>query len=95
LITTWPDPAAPTILDVAQLPEPYMVNSVAQSPMQGLSMRYSFDDAAAVVASSFDDPKALGFVELVGHLFGEVMRLQPILRRVVQLELIAWIAPLG
>ncbi len=38
---------APTILEAAQLPEPYMVNSVAQVPMQGVSMMYSFDDARA------------------------------------------------
>ena len=38
---------APTILETAQLPEPYMVNSVAQVPMQGVSMLYSFDDANA------------------------------------------------
>lgn len=38
---------APTILEAAQLPKPYMVNSVGQVPMQGVSMVYSFDDAAA------------------------------------------------
>ncbi len=38
---------APTVLEAAQLPEPYMVNSVGQVPMQGVSMRYSFDDARA------------------------------------------------
>jgi arylsulfatase len=38
---------APTILEVAQLPEPYMVNGVGQVPMQGVSMLYSFDDPAA------------------------------------------------
>ena len=38
---------APTILEAAQLPEPYMVNSVGQLPMQGVSMMYSFDDAKA------------------------------------------------
>ena len=38
---------APTILEAAQLPEPYMVNSVGQVPMQGVSMLYSFDDATA------------------------------------------------
>ena len=38
---------APTILETAQLPEPYMVNGVAQVPMQGVSMLYSFDDANA------------------------------------------------
>jgi hypothetical protein len=38
---------APTVLEVAQLPEPTVVNSVAQQPLQGTSMTYSFDDAAA------------------------------------------------
>src|SRR3974390_455770 len=38
---------APTILDAAGLPQPYLVNSVAQVPMQGVSMTYSFDDPAA------------------------------------------------
>ena len=37
----------PTILEIAQLPEPYMVNSVGQVPMQGVSMAYSFEDAKA------------------------------------------------
>ena len=38
---------APTILEVAQLPEPVMVNGVGQVPMQGVSMAYSFDDPKA------------------------------------------------
>jgi arylsulfatase A-like enzyme len=38
---------APTILEAAGLPEPTMVNSVLQSPMEGTSMLYSFNDAAA------------------------------------------------
>ncbi len=38
---------APTVLEAAGLPEPYMVNSVGQVPMHGVSMTYSFDDAAA------------------------------------------------
>jgi arylsulfatase A-like enzyme len=38
---------APTILEVAGLPEPTVVNSSQQAPMEGTSMRYSFDDAAA------------------------------------------------
>jgi hypothetical protein len=38
---------APTILEAAGLPEPYMVNSVGQVPMQGTSMAYCFDNAAA------------------------------------------------
>ena len=38
---------APTILEAAGLPEPVMVNGVAQIPMAGVSMMYSFDDGAA------------------------------------------------
>lgn len=37
----------PTVLEVAGLPEPQMVNGVAQQPMHGTSMGYSFDDGAA------------------------------------------------
>ncbi len=38
---------APTILEAAGLPEPAMVNGVMQSPMEGASMLYSFNDADA------------------------------------------------
>ena len=38
---------APTVLDAAGLVEPKFVNGVQQTPMQGVSMRYAFDDAAA------------------------------------------------
>jgi arylsulfatase len=38
---------APTVLDVAGLPEPTMVNGVLQEPLHGVSMAYSFDDAKA------------------------------------------------
>ncbi|HSQ67856.1 MAG TPA: arylsulfatase [Polyangiaceae bacterium] len=38
---------APTILQAAGLPEPRMVNGVAQTPIQGVAMEYSFDDPAA------------------------------------------------
>ncbi len=38
---------APTILEAAGIPEPTMVNGVQQSPMEGTSMLYTFDDAAA------------------------------------------------
>ena len=38
---------APTILEAAGLPEPKVVNGVQQRPMDGVSMRYTFDDAAA------------------------------------------------
>ncbi|MDD1824003.1 arylsulfatase [Photobacterium sp. ZSDE20] len=38
---------APTILEAAGLPEPKEVNGIAQRPMDGVSMLYSFDDAEA------------------------------------------------
>jgi arylsulfatase A-like enzyme len=38
---------APTVLEAAGIPEPTVVNSVQQSPMEGVSLRYSFDDAEA------------------------------------------------
>ena len=38
---------APTILEAAGLPEPTMVNGVLQSPMEGTSMLYSFNEADA------------------------------------------------
>jgi arylsulfatase A-like enzyme len=37
---------APTILEAAGLPEPTVVNGVQQSPMEGTSMRYAFNDEA-------------------------------------------------
>src|SRR5271170_3125665 len=38
---------APTILEAAGLPEPVSVNGVQQHPIEGVSMLYSFNDAAA------------------------------------------------
>jgi arylsulfatase A-like enzyme len=38
---------APTVLEVAGLPEPTFVNGVQQMPLQGVSMTYAFDDAVA------------------------------------------------
>ena len=38
---------APTILEAAGLPEPTTVNGVQQSPIEGTSMLYTFNDAAA------------------------------------------------
>jgi arylsulfatase A-like enzyme len=38
---------APTILEAAGLPEPLFVNGVEQSPIEGVSMLYSFNDAKA------------------------------------------------
>jgi hypothetical protein len=38
---------APTILEAAGIPEPTTVNGVQQSPIEGVSMLYTFDDAEA------------------------------------------------
>ena len=38
---------APTVLEAAGIPEPAFVNGVQQSPMEGTSMLYSLNDAAA------------------------------------------------
>lgn len=38
---------APTILDIAGIPEPQFVNGIQQKPYEGVSMRYLFDDAEA------------------------------------------------
>jgi arylsulfatase len=38
---------APTVLEAAGIPEPGFVNGVQQSPLEGTSMLYSFDDARA------------------------------------------------
>ncbi|WP_217924170.1 arylsulfatase [Miltoncostaea oceani] len=37
---------APTVLDAAGLPQPTAVDGIAQTPIEGVSMRYSFDGAA-------------------------------------------------
>ena len=38
---------APTVLEAADLPEPTVVHGVQQHPIEGVSMRYAFDDARA------------------------------------------------
>jgi arylsulfatase len=38
---------APTVLEAAGIPEPASVDGVEQRPMEGVSMRYAFDDATA------------------------------------------------
>ncbi|MFQ5427021.1 MAG: arylsulfatase, partial [Gaiellales bacterium] len=35
---------APTLLEAAGLPEPYLVNGIAQKPIEGVSMAYTFND---------------------------------------------------
>jgi arylsulfatase A-like enzyme len=38
---------APTVLDAAGIPEPSVVDGIQQRPMEGVSMRYAFDDPDA------------------------------------------------
>ncbi len=38
---------APTVLEAARLPEPKSVNGIAQSPIEGVSMLYTFDQSDA------------------------------------------------
>src|SRR6202043_1726147 len=43
---------APTILEATGIPAPVMVNGVAQKPIEGVSMTYTFDKASANVPSA-------------------------------------------
>src|SRR5262249_29178507 len=52
---------APTLLEAAGLPEPVMVNGVAQKPIEGISMLYSFDDAGA------PDRRTTQYFEMFGN----------------------------
>ena len=52
---------APTILDVAGIPEPEYVNGVKQIPMQGTSLVYTFDDADA------EERHKTQYFEMVGN----------------------------
>jgi arylsulfatase len=38
---------APTVLEVAKLPQPTMVHGVLQAPIEGVSMTYAFDETSA------------------------------------------------
>ena len=51
----------PTLLDVARVPAPETVNGVPQQPIEGVSMRYSFDDAEAA------DRRRTQYFEMVGN----------------------------
>ena len=44
----------PTILEVTGIPAPKMVNGIAQKPIEGVSMAYTFDKANADAASKRD-----------------------------------------
>lgn len=52
---------APTILEAAGLPEPTEVNGIKQIPMNGTSMVYTFDDAAA------EDQHTQQYFEMFGN----------------------------
>jgi arylsulfatase A-like enzyme len=52
---------APTLLEAAGLPQPYMVNGIAQKPIEGTAMNYSFDDAGA------DDRHTTQYFEMFGN----------------------------
>jgi arylsulfatase A-like enzyme len=51
----------PTILEAAGLPQPYMVNGIAQKPIEGVSMAYTFDDADA------EDRHVTQYFEMFGN----------------------------
>ena len=52
---------APTILEAAGLPEPKTVNGIPQTPIEGVSMLYSFNDAKA------KDRHLTQYFEIVGN----------------------------
>ncbi len=52
---------APTVLEAATLPEPKMVNGIAQRPMDGVSMLYTVDDAKA------KDRRTTQYFEMFGN----------------------------
>ena len=52
---------APTVLDVVGLPQPKVVNGTPQSPMEGVSMVYSFNDAQA------KSPHTVQYAEFQGN----------------------------
>jgi arylsulfatase len=52
---------AATVLDAAGIPEPTIVNSAQQKPLEGVSMAYCFDDAQAI------DRRQTQYFEMVGN----------------------------
>jgi arylsulfatase len=52
---------APTVLEAAGLPQPKLVNGTPQSPMEGVSMVYSFSDAQA------KSPHTVQYAEFMGN----------------------------
>jgi arylsulfatase len=54
---------APTILEAAGLPQPETINGIAQRPMDGVSMAYTWDKAGAKVPSK----RATQYFEMLGN----------------------------
>jgi arylsulfatase A-like enzyme len=52
---------APTVLEAAGLPQPKVVNSASQKPMEGVSMAYSFSDGQA------KSPHTVQYAEFAGN----------------------------
>jgi arylsulfatase A-like enzyme len=52
---------APTVLEAAGLPQPKVVNSTPQKPIEGVSMAYSFSDAQA------KSPHTVQYAEFIGN----------------------------
>ncbi len=52
---------APTVLEAAGLPQPKLVNSAPQKPMEGVSMAYSFSDRQA------KSPHTVQYAEFMGN----------------------------
>ena len=65
---------APTVLAAAGLPQPKIVNGVAQKPIEGVSMINSFDDAAGEVGAH---DAVLRVLRQPRHLQGRLVRLDP------------------
>ena len=52
---------APTVYDATGIPAPRVVNGIEQRPLEGVSMRYTFDDAAAA------DRRTTQYFEMIGN----------------------------
>jgi len=52
---------APTVLEAAKLPEPKFVNGVKQTPIEGVSMAYTYEDAKA------EDQHITQYFEIIGN----------------------------
>ena len=52
---------APTVFECVGVPQPKMVNGIAQRPMEGISMKYTFDDSQAA------DRRTTQYFEMIGN----------------------------